>query len=128
MNKRPNIKLETILHPLKFLYTCQVIHAINGHGVHQLVRAVNLADGLGALLSVLLGLLYSDDLSVLKRNNSRHLATISRSLLKLLPKLELQLHGFQGGGGLDGPDTSIFRDLYSGGGHSGSLPQQHVHV
>ena len=42
--------------------------------------------------------------------------------------LELELHGLEGGGGLDAPGPGVLSDVHLGGGHGGGLPQQEAHV
>ena len=47
---------------------------------------------------------------------------------RLVPHLELELHGLEGGGGLDAPGPGVLGDVHLGGGHGGGLPQQEAHV
>ena len=42
--------------------------------------------------------------------------------------LKLQFHGFESGGGFDGPDPTALRDLHDRGGDRGRLPEQVAHV
>ena len=42
--------------------------------------------------------------------------------------LELELHGLEGGGGLDAPGPGVLGDVHGGGGHGGGLPQQEAHI
>ena len=48
--------------------------------------------------------------------------------LTLFSHLELELHGLEGGGGLDGPGAGVLRDVHLRRGHRGRLPQQEAHV
>merc|ERR1739842_151071 len=116
------------LDSLKLLNTLQIINAIHGHRVDHLVSTVHLSDGLGALLSVLLSLLHGDYLAILQVHNGRHFTTIRSCLVKLFSKLEFELHSLEGGGCLDGPNSSLLRPLHHWGGDGGGLPQKEVYV
>ena len=74
--------------PLELLYADKVVHAIQSHGLHNLV-AFELADGHGTLLPRLLGLLIRDKLVSVNSDLCGHLATVRGGLVKLLPNLEL---------------------------------------
>ena len=78
------------LDSLELLHALEVIVAVDGHGVDQLL-ADQLADALGALLAVLLGLLHSHDLPVLEGDLSADLAAVGGRLVKLLVKLKILL-------------------------------------
>ena len=78
------------LDSLELLHTLEVIVAVDGHGVDQLL-ADQLADALGALLAVLLGLLHRHDLPVLEGDLSADLAAVGGRLVKLLVKLKILL-------------------------------------
>ena len=43
-------------------------------------------------------------------------------LARMFSHLKLELHGFEGGGGLDGPGAGVLRDVHLRRGHRGSLP------
>merc|ERR1719376_1185015 len=89
---------------------------------------VHLPDGLGALLSFLLCLLYGDYLAILEVHNGGHFTTIRSCLVKLFSKLELELHSLEGGGRLNSPDSSLLSHLHHWGGDSCGLPQKEVNV
>ena len=112
---------------LELLDADKVVHAIDGHGLDDLVP-VELPDGLGALLAPLLGLLDSHQLVAFQADTGSHLPTIGRRLLELLSNLKLELHGLEGGAGLDGPHVALLGYLHDGSGDGGRLPQQHVDV
>ena len=76
------------LDSLELLHALEVIVAVDGHGVDQLL-ADQLADALGALLAVLLGLLHSHDLPVLEGDLGADLAAVGGRLVKLLVKLKI---------------------------------------
>ena len=40
-----------------------------------------------------------------------YISAVGSALLKLLVELELELHGLEGGGGLDGPGSALLADL-----------------
>ena len=77
------------LDSLELLHTLEVIVAVDGHGVDQLL-ADQLADALGALLAVLLGLLHSHDLPVLKSDQGAHLAAVGGRLIEFLVELKIK--------------------------------------
>ena len=91
--------------------------------VMVLVAAVHLADTLGVLLLLVLGLLHSDNLAVLEGDLRLHVTAVGRHLVELLAKLELELHGLEGGRGLDVPLAHGLGDLSDGGGDGGGLSQ-----
>ena len=76
-----------ILVSLEFLDTLEVIIPIDSHGVDQLLSD-QLPGGLGALHTLLLGLLDGDNLAVLECNLGSNLTTVRGRLFKLLVKLE----------------------------------------
>ena len=78
------------LDSLELLHALEVIVAVDGHGVDQLL-ADQLADALGALLAVLLGLLHRHDLPVLEGDLGADLAAVGGRLVKLLVKLKILL-------------------------------------
>ena len=78
------------LDSLELLHALEVIVAVDGHGVDQLL-ADQLADALGALLAVLLGLLHSHNLPVLEGDLGADLAAVRGRLVKLLVKLKILL-------------------------------------
>ena len=78
-----------ILDSLELLDTLQVI-PIDSHGVDQLLSD-QLPDGLGALHTLLLGLLDGDNLAVLECNLGSNLTTIWSGLLKLLVQLKIKM-------------------------------------
>ena len=72
------------------------IGADNLHGVDDLV-VLELPDGLGTLLAVLLGGLHANELVALLRDDGADLAAVGGRLVELLAQLELELHRLQSG-------------------------------
>jgi hypothetical protein len=112
---------------LKLLNANEVIDAIDGHGLDDLVT-IELSDGLGALLACFLGLLNGNKLVALQGNAGGNFASVGSSLLELLANLKLELHGLKRSAGLNCPDVAFLGDLHDGRGNGGSLPQQEVDV
>ena len=77
----------------EFLDTDKVVVALDGHGVDHLVVAVHLHHRPGALLSLLLGSLDGDYLSLVESDQGIHLPAVRGGLLELL----VQLEGREGG-------------------------------
>ena len=98
------------LDSLELLHALEVIVAVDGHGVDQLL-ADQLADALGALLAVLLGLLHSHDLPVLEGDQGADLAPVRSGLVKLFVQFELQLHRLERGGGFDVPSIALLENV-----------------
>jgi hypothetical protein len=112
---------------LEFLDANDIIDAIDGHGLNDLVH-VELSDGLGALLASFLGLLKGNKLVALQGNASGNFKSVGSSLLELLANLKLELHVLKRSAGLDCPDVAFLGDLHDRRGDSGSFPQQEVDV
>merc|ERR1719318_2446129 len=84
--------------------------------------------GLGALHASLLGRLHGGQLAALQSHYGTHLSAIRCRLIELLAQLELERDSLERGGLLDGPLSPLLCDLHHGGGGSGRLAQQEVHV
>ena len=82
------VRVANDLNSFEFLDTDKVVVSLDGHGVDHLVVAVHLPDRPGALLSLLLGSLDGDDLSLLESHQGSHLPAVRSCLLELFTKLE----------------------------------------
>ena len=108
--------------PLELVHAHHVVNTFDTHGAQQLVTAIQLTQKYGALLVLVIVLLQRDDLIILKRNLNSDVAAVGRYIVKVLAKLELELKGLEGGGGLDGPLAPGLGDLGEDGG-VGNIPQ-----
>ena len=87
---------------------------MDSHGLDKLVADVHVADGLGALLFFVLGLLDGDDLAILEGDLGLHVAAVRSLIFELLSQFELEVHSRKGGGGLDDPLAPGVADLSDG--------------
>merc|ERR1711864_41091 len=103
--------MSNLCRPLELLDANQSIHTVDSHGVYQLVWSVHLADRLGRFMFLILRLLNSDDLAILKGDQSLHITAVRSGFVKLFVKLKLELHSFERGGCLDVPLPPRLCDL-----------------
>merc|ERR1719412_1202971 len=113
---------------LECLDALEIVNAVNGHGVNHLVSTLHFSHRLGALLTLLLGLLGDDNLAVFKDNLGSHLSTIRSRLGEILAQLEGESHGLQSGGGGDCPRAVRLSDLHGGGGDCRGLAEKEIHL
>ena len=73
---------------LECLDALEIVNAVNGHGVNHLVSTLHFSHRLGALLTLLLGLLGDDNLAVFEDNLGSHLSTIRSRLGEILAQLQ----------------------------------------
>ena len=98
-----------VLLPLELLNTDNI--GTNDLGSLDALGVGEFTDHLGAFLPFLLGSLDRDELVSLQFDNCSYFTTVGSGVFELLSIFEFELHGLQGGGGLDGPDFTLLGNL-----------------
>ena len=83
----PRLWLVVTLDSLELLNTDKVVIALNSHGVDQFISTIHLSHWPGALLTTLLGILYSHYLPSFILHHCSHISPIRSCLLKLFTNL-----------------------------------------